>query len=161
MDFDDLFFERGYSVMKAYGRSKLANILYARLLAQKLAGTGVTVNPLHPGTVNTEIWSHAPLWTRPFLAVIRRLAFIPVEEGARHLLSLITSPVLFDTSGEYFEEGRLARPARLARDETVARRLWEVSERLTGLTRSSSSAYGDAPLDVADGAAPSRLHPLS
>ena len=161
MDFDDLFFERGYSVIKAYGRSKLANILYSRQLAQKLAGTGVTVNCLHPGTVNTEIWSHGPLWTRPFLAVIRRFAFIPVEEGARHLLSLITGPELSDTTGEYFEEGRLVRPARLARDEAVGQRLWEVSERLTGLTRASPTAYGDAPLDVADGAASSRLHPLS
>src|SRR2546427_8851048 len=81
MDFDDLFYERGYSLMKAYGRSKLGNVLYTRLLAQKLAGTGVTVNCLHPGTVDTAIWSGAPAWMKPLIAVLRRLAFISPPGG--------------------------------------------------------------------------------
>jgi NAD(P)-dependent dehydrogenase (short-subunit alcohol dehydrogenase family) len=133
MDFDDLFFERGYSLMKAYGRSKLANVLYTRLLAQKLAGTNVTVNCMHPGTVDTGIWSGAPLWTRPVLAVVRRFAFIRAEQGARHTVHLVASPELSNTTGQYFEEGELVRPSRLARDDELAQRLWDECERLTGL----------------------------
>src|SRR5262249_15220597 len=51
LDFDDLGFARGYSIMRAYARSKLANVLFAAELARRLAGTGVTSNSVHPGTV--------------------------------------------------------------------------------------------------------------
>ena len=139
MDFDDLFFEHGYVLMKAYGRSKLANVLYTRLLAQKLAGTGVTANCVHPGgMVNTGIWSGAPAWTQPVLGVLRRFAFIPAEEGARHVVRLVASPELSGTTGQYFEQDRAVSPSRLARDDAVAQRLWEESERLTGLRRSAN-----------------------
>jgi len=67
LDFDDLGFERGYSIMRAYGRSKLANVLFASELARRLAGTGVTSNSLHPGAVATNIWSGAPLWAKPLI----------------------------------------------------------------------------------------------
>jgi NAD(P)-dependent dehydrogenase (short-subunit alcohol dehydrogenase family) len=60
LDFDNLQFEKGgFSTMKAYGRSKLTQILFAHELARRLAGTGVSVNSLHPGAVATRIWSHA------------------------------------------------------------------------------------------------------
>jgi NAD(P)-dependent dehydrogenase (short-subunit alcohol dehydrogenase family) len=133
MDFEDLFFRRGYFVLKAYGRSKLANVLYTRLLAQKLAGTGVTVNAVHPGTVDTPIWSRGPPWTRPVLGIVRKLAFISAEDGAANVVRLVTSRDLSDLTGQYFEEDKLVQPSLLARDDEVARRLWEVSERLTGL----------------------------
>jgi retinol dehydrogenase 14 len=133
MDFDDLFFERGYFLMKAYGRSKLGNVLYTRLLAQKLAGTGVTVSSLHPGTVDTGIWSGAPAWTKPLIAILRKFAFISAEEGGRRIVQLVMSPELSGTTGQYFENGKLVAPAPLARDDALARRLWQESERLTGL----------------------------
>src|SRR2546425_1076946 len=65
LDLDDLGFERGYQLMKAYSRSKLANVLFTRELARRLSGKGVTVNALHPGTVATGMWNAAPLWVRP------------------------------------------------------------------------------------------------
>lgn len=142
MNFDDLFFERGYFLMKAYARSKLGNVLYTRLLAQKLAGSGVTVNCLHPGTVDTGIWSGSPWWAKPVLAVARRLAFVSAEEGARHVVRLVTDPALSETTGQYFEEDRLVRPGRLARDEALARRLWDESERFTGLGANTSEPAG-------------------
>ena len=133
MDFDDLFYERGYSLVKAYGRSKLGNVLYTRLLAQKLAGTGVTVNSLHPGAVDTGIWSAAPAWMKPLIAILRRFAFISAEEGGRRIVQLVASPELSGTTGQYFENGRIVDPAPRARDDALARRLWQESERLTGL----------------------------
>ena len=133
MNFDDLFYERGYSLVKAYGRSKLGNVLYTRLLAQKLAGTGVTVNSLHPGAVDTGIWSAAPAWTKPLIAILRRFAFISAEEGGRRIVQLVAGPELSGTTGQYFENGRIVDPAPRARDDALARRLWQESERLTGL----------------------------
>ncbi|TMB09050.1 MAG: SDR family oxidoreductase [Deltaproteobacteria bacterium] len=133
MDFDDLFYERGYSLVKAYGRSKLGNVLYTRLLAQKLAGTGVTVNSLHPGAVDTGIWSAAPAWMKPLIAILRRFAFISAEEGGRRIVQLVAGPELSGTTGQYFENGRIVDPAPRARDDALARRLWQESERLTGL----------------------------
>ena len=152
MDFDDLFFERGYALFKAYGRSKLANVLYTRLLARRVAGTGVTVNCLHPGAVATAIWSRAPLWARPLIAIIGKFAFISAEEGGRRIVQLVTSAELSDTTGQYFENGNLVEPAPLARDEAVARRLWQESERLTGLSATGSKARVTEP--VAAAAAP-------
>src|SRR5438445_10765105 len=133
LNFDDLFYERGYFLMKAHGRSKLGNVLYTRLLARKLAATGVTVNSLHPGTVDTGIWSAAPAWTKPFIAILRRFAFISAEEGGRRIVQLVASPELSGTTGQYFENGRIVDPAPRARDDALARRLWQESERLTGL----------------------------
>jgi retinol dehydrogenase-14 len=140
MNFDDLFFEHGYRLMRAYGRSKLANVLYTRTLAQKLAGTGVTVNCLHPGTVATNIWSAAPGWVKPLLALLRKVAMISAEQGGERIVHLVVSPELSGTTGQYFEKDRVVYPSRLAQDEAVARRLWEESERLTRLTPGPAKA---------------------
>ena len=138
LDFDDLSFERGYRGMRAYARSKLANVLFTRSLAQKLAGTGVTANCLHPGAVATAIWSGAPGWARPIIWVIGKFSFISPEQGGRRIVQLVTSPELSDTTGQYFEEGKLVPPAPRARDEAVARRLWQESARLSGLDAGAS-----------------------
>ncbi len=131
LDFEDLSFEHGYRLMRAYARSKLANVLYTRLLAQKVEGTGVTVNCLHPGAVATAIWSGAPKWTKPIIWVIGKFAFISAEEGGRRIVQLVTSPELSGTTGKYFEDGKVVDPAPRGRDDALARRLWQESERLT------------------------------
>lgn len=134
MDFDDLGFERGYSITKAYGRSKLANVLFASELARRLAGTGVTSNSLHPGAVDTNIWSGAPLWAKPIIQILFRPFFISAEEGGSYIVDLAASPAYEGVTGQYFERGKRVYPAPLAQDEALARRLWEVSE---GLVRQS------------------------
>jgi NAD(P)-dependent dehydrogenase (short-subunit alcohol dehydrogenase family) len=133
MDFDDLMFERGYKIMRAYARSKLANVLLTRELALRLEGSGVTVNALHPGTVATNIWSGAPLWLRPVLSIAKRLMIIPAA-GAQSILYLATSREVEGTTGLYFEKNRPTEPSLLARDDAVAKRLWRESETLVNET---------------------------
>src|SRR5262245_21984876 len=134
LDFDDLGFERGgYSIMKAYARSKLANVLFAAELARRLAGTGVTSNSVHPGSVATNIWSGAPLWAKPIIQVLFRPFFISAEEGGARIVELAANPSLEGVSGKYFENGKLVEPAPLARDEALAKRLWDVSAAMVGL----------------------------
>ena len=133
LDFDDLGFERGYQILKAYARSKLANVLFSAELSRRLAGTGVTSNCLHPGAVATNIWSGAPFWAKPLIWLLLRPRFITAEQGGQAIVQLCLSPGLTGRSGRYFEHGQEAVPSRLARDEALARRLWEESARLVGL----------------------------
>lgn len=130
--FDDLTRERGYSAWGAYADSKLANILFTRALARRLAGTRVTTNALHPGVVRSHFWSH----TGPALGLFARLAspfMVSSEEGARTSVYLAASPAVEGVSGEYFKRSQRARPRQNALDESTAERLWQVSAELTGV----------------------------
>lgn len=131
MDFGNLQFEKGgYSVMKAYGRSKLAQILFTRELARRLAESGVTVNSLHPGAVATHIWSHAPWFARPVLAAAQLFMLTP-EQGAERIVYLAASPEVEGETGGYYDKNTRVEPSALARDAAVAARLWEESVKLT------------------------------
>lgn len=133
MDFDDLGFEHGYGIMRAYGRSKLANVLYTRELARRLEGTGVTVNCLHPGTVATSIWGGAPWWARPVLSLAKRLVMVSPAEGGRRITHLAVGPEVEGLTGGYYDDDRLKEPSELAQDDATGERLLEVSRRLVGL----------------------------
>jgi len=138
MDFDDLGFEHGYTIMRAYSRSKLANVLHTRHLARRLEGTGVTANCLHPGTVATNIWTGAPWFARPVLAVARRVMMVSAATGGERITHLATSPEVEGRTGGYYEQDRLKEPAGTARDDAVADRLDEVSRTLVGLPTAGS-----------------------
>ncbi|MGH8118638.1 MAG: SDR family oxidoreductase [Rhodanobacteraceae bacterium] len=139
LDFDDLDFKRGYHIMRAYARSKLANVLFTRELARRLAGTGVTVNAVHPGTVGTGIWAHVapdsslagPLFRAVFTPA--RLFMLTPERGARTIVYAATSTQLDGKTGLYLETNQQKQAAPLALDDAVATRLWNVSARLTHL----------------------------
>jgi NAD(P)-dependent dehydrogenase (short-subunit alcohol dehydrogenase family) len=133
MDFDDLGFERGYQIMRAYNRSKLANVLYTRDLAARLEGTGVTASCLHPGAVATNIWSGAPWFARPVLSVAKRLFMVSPSTGGARIAFLVASPDVEDATGGYYEQDKLKEPATLAKDAEVGRRLVAVSRDLVGL----------------------------
>ncbi|HEY8456872.1 MAG TPA: SDR family oxidoreductase [Actinopolymorphaceae bacterium] len=134
LDFDDLFFERGYRIMAAYNRSKLANVLFANELARRLEGTGVTSNSMHPGAVATNIWSGAPTWAKPIIWLFMRPTFLSPEKGAEPLVRLVCDPELAGVTGCYFERHRQVDPAPAAQDEELAARLWTVSAELVCLT---------------------------
>lgn len=132
IDFDDLPFEHDYSVLRAYSRSKLANALYARSLAAELAGSGVTVNAVHPGSVATDIWSGAPWFARPFLA-LAKLRMLSPADGGRALTHAAVSPDVEGVTGQYFDRFTPRSGSVESRDEALALRLREVSARLVGL----------------------------
>jgi NAD(P)-dependent dehydrogenase (short-subunit alcohol dehydrogenase family) len=133
LDFDDLQLAKKYRVMTAYGRSKLANILFTRELARHLAGTGVTANCLHPGFVATGLGQRTggifALAVRAYMLLAR-----PPEGGAETIVHLASSPDIASVTGGYFiPVGRQAEPSAAARDDLAARRLWDESERIAGL----------------------------
>src|SRR5262249_42380814 len=133
LDFEDLQSERDYRPMRVYARTKLANVLFTRELARRLAGTGVTANSLHPGAVATG-WA-ADGDTRGIFPQLMRIArpfMLTPERGAETVVYLACSPEVEGVSGRYFARCREARVARYAEDETAARKLWQVSAEMTG-----------------------------
>lgn len=115
----------------AYGRSKVALVLFTYELARRLQGTGVTVNCLHPGGVRTNMWSRPGL-AGPFARLIS-LFLIGPEEGARTSVYLASSPEAEGVTGKYFEKCKEKRSSEESYDEALAARLWDLSERMTGL----------------------------
>jgi NAD(P)-dependent dehydrogenase (short-subunit alcohol dehydrogenase family) len=134
LDLDDLGFEHGYTIMRAYNRSKLANVLHTRHLARRLEATGVTVNTLHPGAVATNIWSGAPWFARPVLELGKRIFMVKPATGGERLAFLATSPEVEGRTGGYYQQNALKQPASLARDDALGDRLDRVSRELVGLT---------------------------
>ena len=129
LDFDDLQGQRSYGGFRAYGRSKLANILFTRELARRLAGSNVTANCFHPGVVATRFADEAGGWIAPVLKIAKRFAISP-ERGADTAVYLASDPEVARVSGEYFVRRTVTRPSAAARDTGAARRLWSVSEDL-------------------------------
>ena len=137
IEFDNLQSEKypeKYSPSAVYGNSKLANILFTIELAHKLEMTGVTVNALHPGYVRTEIYRN--IFWHSLVDWLAYWCILTAEEGAQTSIYLSVSDDVKNISGEYFED---CRPVKLMRtksskDGSLAKKLWEVSEELTGLS---------------------------
>jgi NAD(P)-dependent dehydrogenase (short-subunit alcohol dehydrogenase family) len=132
LDLGDLQAERRYVPMLAYANSKLANILFTRELARRLDGTGVTANCVHPGTVSTRFGQSGSAALRLGLGIARPF-LRSAEAGARTVVYLASSPEVSGRTGGYYVSRKLREPSRVARDGALARELWEVSARLTGI----------------------------
>ena len=132
LDFDDLQSVKDFKPMKAYGRSKLCNILFTRELARRLQRTGVTANCLHPGFVATRIGDESGGLISRFVWLAKIFAVSP-EKGAETIVFLASSPSVADTTGEYFYKRQLIAPSTAAQDNRAAALLWERSAALAGL----------------------------
>ncbi|XP_050176902.1 retinol dehydrogenase 11-like [Myiozetetes cayanensis] len=118
----------------AYSSTKLMNLLFTAELARRLRGTGVTANALSPGVVSTSIMRHFS-WAMRVLFVLLRPFMKSAEQGAASTIFCAVSEEAEGISGKYFDSScRLALPSAPARDAALARKLWEASEQLTGLT---------------------------
>lgn len=134
MDFESFTKDKGYFIMKAYGQSKLANVLFTKELARRLQGTGVTVNCLHPGMVDTTIGTKGTNGLASFVwSSMAKLFGIPVERGAATSVYLAASPEVKDVTGKYFDKCREKKPSKAALDESLQKQLWQVSEQLCPL----------------------------
>jgi NAD(P)-dependent dehydrogenase (short-subunit alcohol dehydrogenase family) len=130
IDLDDLQSERRYGVMRTYGASKGANILFTQELARRLEGSGVTANCLHPGGIRSNLGRG----NGPVLDLFQRAVGVFLrspEQGAETSVYLATSPDLAEANGLYYARCREHRPADHARDPETAARLWRASEELT------------------------------
>ena len=144
INFDDLQSEGRYRRWRAYGQSKLANVLFARELDRRLRESGSTVSSLaaHPGYAATNLQSAAaPAFDRAIMVVTNRLLAQSAEMGALPVLYAATRANLdggLFIGPDGFEEQRgyptVVRPVKAGRDEEVAKRLWSVSEQLTGVS---------------------------
>jgi retinol dehydrogenase-14 len=136
LDLDDPHLERGWDSWRAYANSKLANILFTRELARRLEGTGATANCAHPGVVRTRFGREAGLPLRIGLTVARPFLLSP-ERGASTIVYLASSPEVATATGGYYVKKQRREPSVAARDPDTARRLWQLSEELTGLAQGS------------------------
>jgi len=132
LDLDDPNLEHGWSSWRSYSNSKLANILFTRELARRLDGTGVTANCLHPGVVRTGFGRDARPLMRVGITIARPFMLSP-ERGADTIVYLASSPDVAAKTGGYYVKREPREPSAAARDDGLARGLWETSERLTGL----------------------------
>jgi NAD(P)-dependent dehydrogenase (short-subunit alcohol dehydrogenase family) len=128
LDFDNLRGEKPHRWFRAYNQAKFAEVLFTYELARRLAGTGVTANCVHPGTIRTEIWRDLPRFWRLF----RPLAGSP-DRAARDIARLALSPDLADVTGHYFAAGAITPSAPETYDDALAKELWRRTEEWTGL----------------------------
>jgi retinol dehydrogenase 14 len=132
MDFEDMQSRHKYRGFPVYGMTKLANIMFTYELAERLNGTGVTVTCLHPGSVGTNFGQNnrgpMALFFRTFKPFMRS-----PEKGADTLVWLASSPEVDGVSGKYYSDRKEIEAKSVAYDRATRRRLWEISEDLTGL----------------------------
>jgi NAD(P)-dependent dehydrogenase (short-subunit alcohol dehydrogenase family) len=121
--------EKGYFILTAYAQSKLANVLFTAYLAEKLKGTQVTVNCLHPGFVKTDIGNKDTQWyAKLFWALASSIAGLSVENGAKTSVYLASSDEVKGVTGKYFDKCKEKEPAPLAKDEELQKDLWNISQ---------------------------------
>nr|XP_039268676.1 retinol dehydrogenase 12-like [Styela clava] len=145
---DDLNFEKKYDAQKAYGQSKLMNVLFSRELSKRLHGTAVTTYALEPGVVDTELVRHygknenPSLWDKLF----NSLNYLPLkflfrtpEQGAQTQIYCAVAHELNEVSGKYYASCKQTAESWDAQNDEYAKRLWRISEELTGLAEESNS----------------------
>lgn len=122
---NDLNSEKSYNKYKAYFQSKLANVLFTRELSKRLEGSGVTVNSLHPGVVQTELTRYQPIASR--LMYPMYIFMKNPKSGAQTQLMVALDPDLDKVSGKYFDNCTITEESTAAKDDEMAKWLWSTS----------------------------------
>jgi NAD(P)-dependent dehydrogenase (short-subunit alcohol dehydrogenase family) len=136
---DDIQMKKSWSAFRAYGQSKLCNILFTRELARRLEGTGVTANSLHPGVIGSG-FGHTDGGFMSMLVSIAKPFMMTPEQGAKTQIWLASSPAVEGVTGKYFNKCAETTPSRGAQEEGAPERLWALSEELTGLRGAAGKA---------------------
>ena len=137
IDFGNLRGERSYNWLRAYGQSKLANVLFTYELARRLDGTDVTTNAIHPGVVSSKIWNRSLHPISLFMRLFKPFMTRP-KTSADALARLAVSPELEGVTGRYFKKKKEAASSPRSHDRALAEQLWRVSEEMTGLEARTS-----------------------
>ncbi|ARI78623.1 SDR family oxidoreductase [Halobacillus mangrovi] len=130
--FDDPHFKKKFSVIKGYGQSKLANILFTLELDEKLENTSVLANCVHPGAVSTNLGVNRESGFGRTIHTMLKPFFLTPQQGADTAIYLSTDPDL-KTSGEYFYKRKVAARSERAQDKLLAKQLWGWSAEEVGL----------------------------
>jgi NAD(P)-dependent dehydrogenase (short-subunit alcohol dehydrogenase family) len=133
IQFDNLSGERNYKGWTAYGQSKIANLLFAKELARRFAGTRKTANAIHPGVIATNLGRHLGMSAMLGAAVwgIGNALFLKtIPQGAATQCYVAANPKAASVSGEYWADANIAKPRAEANDPALAAKLWEVSEKI-------------------------------
>ncbi|WP_067805937.1 SDR family NAD(P)-dependent oxidoreductase [Nocardia beijingensis] len=141
IDFDDLHSERSYNRVAAYGRSKLANLMFTYELQHRLSGTGTTIAvAAHPGAANTDLMRNMPAALRALVPVVAPIVTQTPAMGALPILRAATDPGVL--GGQYYGPGgfletrgypKIVESSSQSHDTAIQQRLWKISEDLTGV----------------------------
>lgn len=130
IQFDNLSGAKEYKPWKAYGQSKLANMLFAKELARRFAGSKKTANAVHPGVIRTNLGRHMPAIANAVFAAVGPVFLKSIPQGAATQCYVAVHANTATISGEYFADANIAKPRSDANDAAMAKRLWDVSEEI-------------------------------
>ncbi|MBH1941811.1 SDR family oxidoreductase [Mobilitalea sibirica] len=139
INFNNYNLSKGYNVLKAYSQSKLANVLFTRELATRIKSRGITVNCCHPGAVATSMGVDRKTGFGKTITGLLKPIFLTPEEGAKTAIYLATSPEVSKITGKYFYRCKVAKTSKAAKSRLDAKRLFDLSENITGEVLKTSS----------------------
>ncbi|MBK8173298.1 MAG: SDR family oxidoreductase [Sandaracinaceae bacterium] len=139
LDFDDLQHEKKFSGFSVYAQTKLANIMFTYELARRLEGTSVTVNALHPGVIASNFGQNTRGLMKFFVNAAAPFMITPVK-GAQTSIYLASSPEVAGVTGKYFASNRERKSSKASYDVAAQKRLWDLSEELTGMRSAARRA---------------------
>jgi NAD(P)-dependent dehydrogenase (short-subunit alcohol dehydrogenase family) len=145
-DWDDVMCERAYDPVVVYKNSKLALMWLGFGLAERLAGSGVSVNTVHPGFVPTTIAEHRKGISRFFFKHVMPLfpGTQTVEQGAANTVFAATSPAYAEKSGSFIAEEKEEACSEQAREPREITRFWALASKLTGIEARETGAQASA-----------------
>ena len=130
LDFDDLQGRQRFRALRAFGATKAANLLFTFGLASRVAESGVVANAVHPGLARTGLMRQSPVLLRAPIALLSA----PPDRVAARIAPLLLNDEYGAANGQFFHRGRAIDPPPYTRESDIQRRLWDVSEKLVGLT---------------------------
>lgn len=129
IDFEDIMSEKKYNQYKTYGKTKAANIMFTYLLSEKLKGTGVTVNCVHPGVVRTRIYDNVPMPARILINIMKPF-FISPDKSAEYIFPLVSDEKFNGITGKYFIKGKERKSKDFTYDKEKQNELWEYTRNI-------------------------------
>jgi len=138
--FDDLQRTQNFSSFNVYGESKLMNVMFTYELARRLQGSGVTVNAIHPGLVNSGFGDNASGFMSFIFSLMKRFIGKTSEQGAATSIYLASSPDVTGITGKYWADKAQKTSNDASYNEAAQQRLWQISEALTGIAQAEAVA---------------------